>query len=61
MANNNALAKGDLIARLTTEVKDALEVGGVTTGFTLTTPDYGEFDAYTADNTKVTIRVEVGR
>ena len=61
MANDNALAKGDLIARLTTEVKDALELGGIATGFTLTTPNYGEFDAYASDGTKVEIRVEVRR
>lgn len=58
MADN---PKGDHLARLVTELKDALEKGGVPTGFTFTSPDHGEFDAYTSDGTKVEIRVEVGR
>lgn len=53
------IAKGDRVARMVTELKDALEVGGVATGFTFTTPDYGEFDAYAHDGTKLEIRVEV--
>lgn len=55
------IAKGDNMAQLTMEVRHTLELGGMDVGFTLTTPEYGEFDAYVADGTKVTIRVEPGR
>lgn len=58
---DNPIVRGDRILRLVTELKDALEKGGVPTGFTFTSADYGEFDAYTSDGTKVEIRVEVGR
>lgn len=55
----NPIVRGDRMAEMTAQVKDALEVGGIACGFTLTTPDYGEFDAFTADGTKLEIRVEV--
>lgn len=55
------VASGDRILRLVTELKSALEVGGIATGFTFTAPTYGEFDAYASDGTRVEIRVEVAR
>jgi len=50
---------GDFMANVTQDVKDALELGGIATGFTLTTPDYGEIDATTRDGVKLEVRVVV--
>lgn len=55
----NIMDKGDTMADLATEVKDALELGGIATGFTLTTPTYALIDAYAHDGTKLEIRVEI--
>lgn len=57
--NGDVMARGDRMARVTAEVQEALEVGGVRCGFTMTTTSHGEFDAYAPDGTKLEIRVEV--
>ena len=55
----NVFARGDRMVVVANEIQAALDAGGIATGFTLTTSDYAEIDATTADGTKLEIRVEI--
>lgn len=55
------IPKGDLMAQVTDQVRAAVEEGGISTGFMLTAPSYGEFDATTPEGVELEIRVEVKR